>query len=48
MVLVETSVFTRQVATALSDDVYHQLQSALAGGPTWARGSRVAVEEEYP
>jgi hypothetical protein len=26
MVLVETSVLTRQVATALSDDVYHQLR----------------------
>jgi mRNA-degrading endonuclease RelE of RelBE toxin-antitoxin system len=33
MVLVETSVFTRQVATALSDDVYHQLQAALAERP---------------
>ena len=33
MVLVETSVFTRQVAAALSDDVYRQLQVALAERP---------------
>jgi mRNA-degrading endonuclease RelE of RelBE toxin-antitoxin system len=33
MVIVETSVFTRQVAAALSDEVYHQLQVALAQRP---------------
>src|SRR5579859_5107202 len=33
MVLVETSVFTRQVTGTLPDDVYRELQSALAERP---------------
>lgn len=33
MVLIETSVFTRQVAATLPDDVYRELQPALAGRP---------------
>jgi hypothetical protein len=33
LVLVETSVFTRQVRAALTDDVYRQLQVALVERP---------------
>ena len=34
MVIIETSVFTRQVDTLLSDEVYRKLQAALVGKPT--------------
>ncbi len=33
MVIVETSVFTRQVVGLLSDDEYHKLQVVLANRP---------------
>lgn len=33
MVIVETSIFTRQVLNQLSDDEYHKLQMVLANRP---------------
>ena len=33
MVIVETSVFTRQVQTLLSDDEYRELQAVLVARP---------------
>ena len=34
MVIIETSVFTRQVNALLSDEEYRKLQAALVGKPT--------------
>ncbi len=34
MVIIETSVFTRQVQDLLSDEEYRKLQAALVGKPT--------------
>ena len=34
MELIETSVFTRQIAALLSDDEYHQFQSRIAANPS--------------
>ena len=34
MVIIETSVFTRQVDALLSDEEYRKLQEALVGKPT--------------
>ena len=34
MVIIETSVFTRQVDALLSDEQYRKLQAALVGTPT--------------
>lgn len=35
MLIVETSVFTRQVQRLLSDEEYRQLQAALVARPDW-------------
>lgn len=43
MVIIETSVFTRQVRALLPDDEYRKLQAALVGKPTLGpliRGTR--------
>jgi mRNA-degrading endonuclease RelE of RelBE toxin-antitoxin system len=42
MVIIETSIFTRQVLELLTEDEYRELQTALARRPTWGtviRGS---------
>jgi len=54
MVIIETTVFTRQVLALLSDDEYRALQVALANHPhigdliQGSGGLRKIIEEEYP
>lgn len=52
MVIVETSIFTRQVLEQLTDAEYSELQQALASrptlGPVIRGGGGLRVESEYP
>jgi len=39
MVIIETSIFTRQVQGLLSDDEYRELQSTLVVRPLWSEST---------